>query len=165
MSNEKNTREQRLAAAMKRLDKEGPLPGMISAFEQQFGQTWTDREWRSETSVWACAWRAALSTQRQAEPEDDGGYYSEEADDIEQSRARAEVTDVQQWLPIETVPKDKTLLLWHPSYGTPVAGHLIASDLWAAFTPGVSMLFQKHLESPTHWMPLPQPPAMQKETK
>jgi hypothetical protein len=54
-------REQRLAAAMKRLDKEGPLPGMISAFEQQFGQDWADRDWRNETSVWACAWRAALA--------------------------------------------------------------------------------------------------------
>lgn len=38
----------------------------------------------------------ALATQRQAEPEDDGDYYSEEADDIEQSRARAEVTDAQR---------------------------------------------------------------------
>lgn len=54
-------REQRLAAAMKHLDKEGPLPGMISAFEQRFGQSWTDRDWCNETSVWACAWRAALA--------------------------------------------------------------------------------------------------------
>lgn len=55
------SREQRLATAMKRFDEHGPLPGMISAFEQQFGQTWTDREWRQEASIWSAAWRAALA--------------------------------------------------------------------------------------------------------
>lgn len=71
-------REQRLAAAMKRLDKEGTLPGMISAFEQQFGQTWTDRDWRNETSVWACAWRAALAapTTGKREPLTDEQIYN-----------------------------------------------------------------------------------------
>ena len=71
-------RGQRLAAAMKRLDKEGPLPGMIAAFEQQFGQSWTDRDWRNETSVWACAWRAALAapTTGKREPLMNGQIYA-----------------------------------------------------------------------------------------
>ena len=62
------------------------------------------------------------------------------------------------WQPIDTAPKDTTLLLWNPCYGKPVTGHLITGDLWSAFAPGVPMLFQKHLEKPTHWMPLPAPP-------
>ena len=60
-------REARLRAAMERMDHAGPLPGMIAAFEQQFGQTWTDRDWRQEASIWSAAWRAAL-TQRSAAP-------------------------------------------------------------------------------------------------
>lgn len=43
--------------------------------------------------AWA-AWQAALATQRQAEPVDGGDYYSEEADDIEKSRARAAAEEV-----------------------------------------------------------------------
>jgi hypothetical protein len=62
------------------------------------------------------------------------------------------------WQPIETAPNDKTLLLWHQTYGNPVAGHFIVGDIWTAFTPGIPMLFQKHLTPPTHWMPLPPPP-------
>lgn len=55
------SREERLRAAMERMDKVGrPLPGMIAAFEHHFGQTWTDPDWRDEASVWASAWRAAL---------------------------------------------------------------------------------------------------------
>jgi hypothetical protein len=66
---------------------------------------------------------------------------------------------MSEWQPIETAPKDKTILLWRSTYGKPVAGHVLAGDLWGAFTPGVPMLFQKHIETPTHWMPLPPPPA------
>lgn len=54
------SREDRLRAAMERMDRDGPLPGMIAAFEVQFGQAWTDPDWRQETSVWAMAWRAAV---------------------------------------------------------------------------------------------------------
>ena len=63
-------RENRLAEAMTRMDKLGPLPGMISAFENQFGQAWTDREWRQEASIWAAAWRAAMSQADASQAED-----------------------------------------------------------------------------------------------
>ena len=69
------------------------------------------------------------------------------------------VAAASQWRPIETAPKDKPLLLWNPSYGYPVVGHILAGDLWGTFTPGVPMLFQKHIEAPTHWMPLPSAPT------
>jgi hypothetical protein len=58
----KKNRELRLRAAMRRMDELGPLPGMISSFEAQMGVLWTDAEWKQETSLWAMAWRAALST-------------------------------------------------------------------------------------------------------
>ena len=44
-----------------------PYPGMREAFESHFGQSWTDRDWRSETSVWAAAWKAAIAN---AAPQD-----------------------------------------------------------------------------------------------
>lgn len=57
----KKNRELRLRAAMRRMDELGPLPGMISSFETQMGVSWTDAEWKQETSLWAMAWRAAFS--------------------------------------------------------------------------------------------------------
>jgi len=36
-----------------------PYPGMAKAFEEHFGQSWVDKDWRNEQSVWAAAWRKA----------------------------------------------------------------------------------------------------------
>jgi hypothetical protein len=59
--------------------------------------TWTDKPHRLLYDLIAAVrYYAAIATQRQAEPAEDGDYYSEEADDIEQSRRRAEVTDTQR---------------------------------------------------------------------
>ena len=38
---------------------DAPYPGMSEAFEQHFSQSFTDREWRAESSTWAAAWKAA----------------------------------------------------------------------------------------------------------
>lgn len=54
-------RDKRLREAMERADQHGPLPGMISAFENQFGVRWTEPEWKQEASVWAAAWGACVS--------------------------------------------------------------------------------------------------------
>jgi hypothetical protein len=58
---------------MEPFDRCGPLAGMIAAFEAKFGQSWTDKDWRTETSVWAAAWAAAVDfraarAQTQGEP-------------------------------------------------------------------------------------------------
>ena len=39
---------------------DAPYPGMIEAFENHYGQSWTDREWRDEARTWAAAWKAAI---------------------------------------------------------------------------------------------------------
>ena len=36
-----------------------PYPGMIGAFEAHYGQSFKDKDWRNEASVWAQAWSAA----------------------------------------------------------------------------------------------------------
>ena len=36
-----------------------PWPGMMTAFENYYGQSWFDRDWRAESSTWAAAWKAA----------------------------------------------------------------------------------------------------------
>ena len=38
---------------------DAPYPGMSEAFEQHFSQSFTDRDWRVESGVWAAAWKAA----------------------------------------------------------------------------------------------------------
>ena len=38
---------------------DAPYPGMATAFEQYYGQSWFDRDWRDETAIWAAAWKAA----------------------------------------------------------------------------------------------------------
>jgi hypothetical protein len=45
-----------------------PYPGMSEAFEQHFSQSFTDREWRSESGTWAAAWKAAKRHEAQAQP-------------------------------------------------------------------------------------------------
>lgn len=39
---------------------DAPYPGMISAFERYYSQSFADKAWRNEASVWAAAWKAAL---------------------------------------------------------------------------------------------------------
>ena len=40
-------------------DGDAPYPGMIAAFENHYGQSFADKNWRREASVWAQAWHAA----------------------------------------------------------------------------------------------------------
>lgn len=73
---------------------------------------------------------------------------------------RAALSAPAGWRPIETAPRDQTVLLWHKHYGRPTVGHWITGDIWGVYVPGTSMLFQPHLKDiPTHWMPLPALPA------
>jgi hypothetical protein len=41
-----------------------PYPGMIKAFESHYGQSFADKDWRNEASVWAAAWKAAEISRR-----------------------------------------------------------------------------------------------------
>ena len=73
--------------------------------------------------------------------------------------------DVKGWLPIETAPKDGTRIMlgYFPDYmdGKQQGGHpQIAwwndtKNLWCS---GLGFLKAKGAFSPTHWMPLPEPP-------
>ena len=54
---------------------DAPYPGMIEAFETHYGQSFTDKDWRNETGIWAAAWSAASAklaaqagAQEQAQP-------------------------------------------------------------------------------------------------
>jgi hypothetical protein len=39
---------------------DAPYPGMIQAFEANYGQSFTDKDWRNETGIWAAAWGYAV---------------------------------------------------------------------------------------------------------
>lgn len=43
-------------------EDKSPYPGMIQAFERHYGQSFKDKAWRNEASVWAQAWSAATRT-------------------------------------------------------------------------------------------------------
>lgn len=48
---------------------DAPYPGMISAFESHYGQSFADKDWRNEASVWAAAWKSAKAhTAEQSKP-------------------------------------------------------------------------------------------------
>lgn len=56
-----SSRDARMRQALARLDTEGPLPGMIAAFESCFGAPWHDRAYRCDTATWAMAWRMSIA--------------------------------------------------------------------------------------------------------
>lgn len=46
-----------------------PYPGMSAAFERHYAQSFNDKDWHNEASVWAAAWKAAKAhTAEQSEP-------------------------------------------------------------------------------------------------
>ena len=47
---------------------DAPYPGMSEAFERHFSQSFTDREWRVESGIWAAAWKAAKNHGAQPAP-------------------------------------------------------------------------------------------------
>ena len=71
---------------------------------------------------------------------------------------------MSEWQPIETAPRDSTVILLYSAgayHGLPFPGQYHKSQLFPD-TPWVSLLkrrerFYEHV--PTHWMPLPEPPA------
>jgi len=68
---------------------------------------------------------------------------------------------MSEWQPIETAPRDGTeLLAWWPGpgMGLPAIGWQITN--WGRIA-GSGMWFAHSLvgKQPTHWMPLPPPPA------
>jgi hypothetical protein len=60
-----------------------------------------------------------------------------------------------EWQPIETAPKDGTRLLLIIDHGE--HGDKIWTGLWAD---GWAVSYGKPENAPTHWKPLPQPPAI-----
>lgn len=40
---------------------DAPYPGMIAAFETHYGQSFRDKEWRTEAACWAAAWSKAAA--------------------------------------------------------------------------------------------------------
>ena len=55
---------------------DAPYPGMIAAFETHYGQSFRDKEWRTEAACWAAAWSKATaraeSTLAEPKPDADG---------------------------------------------------------------------------------------------
>lgn len=65
-----------------------------------------------------------------------------------------------QWLPIESAPKDGTEILGHTDVGALVLYWDTLSDNPERWSDGMS----RYHRMPTHWMPLPAPPAKPADT-
>ena len=82
------------------------------------------------------------------------------AKDMRQALAAIEELEARnQWQPIETVPKDKAVLIYAAGYY--VAHFNTTNNRWWTQTDGTGTSGERILNSwgaPTHWMPLPQPP-------
>ena len=75
---------------------------------------------------------------------------------------------MSEWRPIETAPKDGTWFLatnkaWSiGSIGSPPSCWMLCrwdGTEWEAGPERITTLNGKWIEDPTHWMPLPEPPA------
>ncbi len=55
-------KERRIQWAMN--EDQLPWPGMMAAFERYYGQSWFDKSYRDETSIWAAAWKASKNKKR-----------------------------------------------------------------------------------------------------
>ncbi len=64
------------------------------------------------------------------------------------------------WEPIETAPKDGNyILLWDEDFGLQVGFWARSLQRWSqSVEPCTCLRLLSYLDSPTHWMPLPQPP-------
>lgn len=72
------------------------------------------------------------------------------------------------WQPIETAPKDGTVFLAFTTEGVigqayaATEGHDGSFIHWEGpYSDGLSCTLEHSIGAPTHWMPLPEPPALQ----
>ncbi len=49
-----------------------PYPGMITAFETHYGQSFRDKEWRTEAACWAAAWHRATEQAKKINDRSEG---------------------------------------------------------------------------------------------
>ena len=59
---------------------DAPYPGMIAAFETHYGQSFRDKEWRTEAACWAAAWSKAAARA-------ESSLSAPQSDALEQARA------------------------------------------------------------------------------
>jgi hypothetical protein len=103
-----------------------------------------------------------------------------EAQRDEISRLRRELTEALQaqreaaWQPIETAPKDRRVLGFHPSHGVglmfwqtmtvgqPYADEAVETSGWRILG---MFIAPGDFDQPTHWQPLPAPPAAIRDVK
>ena len=65
---------------------DAPYPGMIAAFETHYGQSFRDKEWRTEAACWAAAWIKATARAEaslaEPQPDADGPWKSAVIDQL-----------------------------------------------------------------------------------
>ena len=76
-----------------------------------------------------------------------------------------------EWQPIETAPKDETTILVYGCWEGELHGRDDEPDVWkASYFYGTWSIeggeyYSQRVINPTHWMPLPLPPNVSRETQ
>lgn len=87
-------------------------------------------------------------------------------DDLDDSREMRELCDLalrglnagDQWRTMESAPKDGTsVMLWNEDYARPITGEYFEATKWS------NGWKHTYATQPTHWQPLPTPPAMKEK--
>lgn len=127
---------------------DAPYPGMISAFERYYSQSFADKAWRNEASVWAAAWKAALLAASPTPP-------------AEQPATKETSGGFHVWRDISTAPKDGSrFVATGHNYGlySEVRHTCVAQWFQGCWMEASDWNETSELKYLTHWMPLPSPP-------
>lgn len=85
-----------------------PYPGMSEAFEIRYGQSFVDRDWRNESSVWAAAWKAAKAHDKTGpQAQEPLFYYKPTGKWTDGPKHASWITQAHKndgWLPLYTEP-------------------------------------------------------------
>ena len=81
---------------------DAPYPEMSEAFERHFSQSFTDREWRVESGIWAAAWKAAKNHGAQPAPSFADAYQGAREDVAIWKKRALEAEDLNRKFVAET---------------------------------------------------------------
>lgn len=68
------------------------------------------------------------------------------------------MTEPSGWQPIDTAPSDEPILIYTQAWGPIIAVHSAEFGEWLSRMQ-VPVSIRDESEAPTHWHPLPEPPA------
>ena len=115
------------------------------------------------TRVWSAWSYGTMSQDDFSLVAEDRSRLEEIADAAMLAAAPTPPVSEDRWLPIATAPKETTQMFVVVAFGAKVGATPYNSDPWCVWHQRGEFVRWPHKFSPTHWMPLPEAPAMQED--